>query len=240
MDVKKQEQVRLQIRSFKERFQQDISKITDIHLTPEFVLKDYILNKDVFQSDKMTAVEFARWVRYNNCEYQKKHVIDMCCGGGIQGIVALLSGAGYVTFVDSSREACQNTAENIRQYGLENRAEIIQSDLFSNVKEKADLIIANPPFFPGDPLADEPISRTMCFGEEKAKELYRIAKEYSPRMAVCHWDFAGHENDPESLGPRYSWKTERRLLQDTGYGLQSIAKDSTRYHFKVILLEDLR
>ncbi len=239
MSQEQQIQVRRQVAQFNERFAniQNGSATTDIILTPEFVLNDYILNKDVFQSDKMTAVEFARWIAYNNGEYFDKIVMDMCCGGGIQGIVALLRGARHVTFVDYSEEACQNTLENIVHYGLEDKADVIQSDLFKSVKTKTDLIVVNPPFFPGEPLEDEPISRTMCFGEEKAHELYREAKRYAPKMAVCHWDLAGRENDPENLGPKYGWNVTRRLFLPTGYGLQQVSGSDKEYHFKVDVLE---
>lgn len=238
MPQERQKQVQKQIRAFKERFlyenkMQDKIRI-DIVLTPDFVLKDYVLTPGVFQPDKMTAIEFARWVRYNNGEYTGKYVIDMCCGGGIQGIVALLSGADRATFVDYSKEACQNTLENVIQYGLDKKAKVIQSDLFAAVPARADMILVNPPFFPGDPLSHEPLFASMCFGEEKAKELYREAIRFAPKMAVCYWDFAGTENDPENLAPQFRWDVERRLFLPAGYGIQQTASD--HYHFKVNIL----
>ncbi|MBR9699614.1 methyltransferase [Candidatus Woesearchaeota archaeon] len=239
MDKKRKEQVTRQVAEFNRRFEnrEDSYDLTDIILTPELTLDNYTIHKDAFQSDKMTSVEFARWVAYNNGEYNGKEVIDMFCGGGIQGIVALMRGAAHATFVDYCAEACQTTVKNLNQYGLRERATVIQSDLFDNIVDKADLIVANPPFFPCEPVEGEPISIGMCLPVEKMEEFYRKAADYAPMLAACHWDFAGPENDPETLGPKTGWKTTTRLLIPIGFGIQKATERTDEYHFKVSMLE---
>jgi len=236
MDEVRQKQVLEQVDEFEKRFEnvEGDCDYTNIAITPEFTLENYAIHRDTFQSDQMTAVKFARWLKSNNKEYLGKHVIDMCCGGGVQGIVALQNGAKHVTFVDYSKKACENTLQNLAQYGLEDNATVIQSDLFRNIKIKADLIIINPPFFPCEPIEGKPISRTMCMPTEKLEEFYDQAKRYAPKIAACHWDFAGKENDPKTLGLKFGWNVERRFFLPTGYGLQ---QGSEEHYFKVDLLE---
>ena len=74
-------------------------------------------------------------------EYAKGLVLDMGCGSGILGLEALKKGCkvlcadvdfGAVSFVKSK--------------GLD----AVESDLFSNVKGKFDLVMFNPPYLPYD------------------------------------------------------------------------------------------
>ncbi|MFC1648686.1 methyltransferase [Nanoarchaeota archaeon] len=233
MDQVRKSQVRRQVTEFENRFQGQEYDITDIVIRPDLTLEKYRIHRGTFQSDRMAAVVFAGWIADNPEEYQGKSVIDMFCGGGIQGIVALLRGAEHVTFADISTDACQDTEENLAFYGLQGKATVVKSDLFQGIDKPADLIIANPPFFPCEPIEGKPISATMCMPTEKLEEFYRDARNYGPRIVLSHWDFAGTENDPAVLGPKFDWQVEKKLLLPTGYGLQTSAKES---HFKVDLL----
>lgn len=240
MDLDRRKQVENQVSEFENRFK-NTSKdydTVDIILTPNFTLKNYLIHKDVFQSDKMVSVEFARWINYNKGEYANKTVMDMFCGGGIQGIVALMNGAKNAIFVDYSEKACKNTLANLKQYKLTDRAIIIQSDLFSNVNKKADFMIANPPFFPSEGIEGKIISNTMCMPTKKLEEFYQKIHVYSPKVVICHWDFAGNENDPERIGAEYGWKVDKRVSLKTGYGLQQVSRTDKEYFFKVVLLSE--
>ncbi len=72
-------------------------------------------------------------------------VLDIGTGVGIQAILAAKKGA-KVTATDISKKALKCAAQNIERHKLGNRVEILRSDLFSNIKNKFDLIIFNPPF----------------------------------------------------------------------------------------------
>ncbi len=232
MDEGRREQVEKQVRAFEDRFTPLEYKIkVDIELAPDLLLPHYAIHKDVFQPDVMSSLDYARWLYYNNGEYYDKEVIEIGCGSGLQGIVTLLQGAKHVTFVDSDINACKNTLENLWTYGFDEKATIIQSDLFENVGRKADVILTNPPFFPSEPIEGKPVSQSMCFGEGKAEELYLRAVDYAPKIITCHWDFAGLENDPEVLGPRFGWNVKRRLYLPRSRGLQKITDEET--YFKV-------
>jgi release factor glutamine methyltransferase len=71
-------------------------------------------------------------------------VLDLGCGSGV-GAVFCAPKVRELLAVDISPSAVRNTEENCRLYGL-NNVVIKQSDMFSNVEGKFDLILANPPY----------------------------------------------------------------------------------------------
>jgi release factor glutamine methyltransferase len=71
-------------------------------------------------------------------------VLDLGCGSGV-GAVFCAPKARELVAVDISPSAVRNTEENCRLNGLSNVA-VKQSDMFSNVEGKFDLILANPPY----------------------------------------------------------------------------------------------
>lgn len=71
-------------------------------------------------------------------------VLDLGCGSGV-GTVFVAPKAREVMAVDISALAVKNTEENCRLHGLKN-VTVRQSDMFSHVEGKFDLILANPPY----------------------------------------------------------------------------------------------
>ena len=87
---------------------------------------------------------FAGWVDVDHVE----RVLDMCTGSGCIGIASLkvLPNAS-VDLVDISHEALEVARKNVAYYHLQDRAEVIQSDLFEQLAgRKYDLIVSNPPY----------------------------------------------------------------------------------------------
>jgi release factor glutamine methyltransferase len=71
-------------------------------------------------------------------------VLDLGCGSGV-GTVFCAPKVRELLAVDISPAAVANTAENCKLNGLSNVA-VKQSDMFSRVEGKFDLILANPPY----------------------------------------------------------------------------------------------
>lgn len=88
--------------------------------------------------------DFLGWV---DCE-EVSYVLDMCTGSGCIGIASLKAlPNARVDLVDISEEALEVARKNVAYYHLEARAEVIQSDLFTQLQgRKYDLIISNPPY----------------------------------------------------------------------------------------------
>jgi 16S rRNA (guanine(966)-N(2))-methyltransferase RsmD len=79
-------------------------------------------------------------------------VLDLFAGSGSLGLEALSRGASEAVFVDSSRAAAAAIARNLREFGLEARARVIQLEVRRALYELAadsgrfDLVFVDPPF----------------------------------------------------------------------------------------------
>lgn len=76
--------------------------------------------------------------------------IDMGCGSGIQTLNLFFKGATEVTSIDNNPQALKVTEENCKKAGFGTKVKTINSDLFSDIPEKANTIVFNPPYVPSD------------------------------------------------------------------------------------------
>jgi ribosomal protein L3 glutamine methyltransferase len=74
--------------------------------------------------------------------------LDLCTGSGCLGIMMAHSFQNaLIDLVDLSEKALQVAEINVNHYGLQDRIELIHSDLFNALEgKKYDLIISNPPY----------------------------------------------------------------------------------------------
>ena len=101
-------------------------------------------------------------------EYAKGKVLDVGTGSGILAEEALKY-TKDVLAVDINEESIKLCkGKNINA---------IKSDLFSNVNERFDLIIFNPPYLPEDRLEDEETKRTVSGGKAGYELIERFIKE---------------------------------------------------------------
>lgn len=93
---------------------------------------------------ELIAQEYRPWVEPE----EVTAVLDMCTGSGCIGLASLQAlPNATVDLVDISTEALEVAQQNIEMYGLEQVANAIQSDLFTNLSGKQyDLIVSNPPY----------------------------------------------------------------------------------------------
>ncbi|WP_051378481.1 50S ribosomal protein L3 N(5)-glutamine methyltransferase [Derxia gummosa] len=77
-------------------------------------------------------------------------VLDLCTGSGCLAIVAAhLFHNAVVDAVDISPAALEVARKNVELYGLQDRVNVIESDLFQRLHgEKYDVILTNPPYVP--------------------------------------------------------------------------------------------
>ena len=111
--------------------------------------------------------------------------LDLCTGSGCLGIMMAHSFQNaMIDLVDLSEKALQVAEININHYGLNDRTELIHSDLFNALKgKKYDLIISNPPYvnqtsvdsFPMEFLKEP--SMALGSGDDGLDHTVRIIKE---------------------------------------------------------------
>lgn len=105
------------------------------------------------------------------CKYIEKlskdnlRVLDIGCGSGVIGLTIKKKFPQVsVDLVDISKDALDVAKENANRLGLD--VHFIESDLFSNVSEKYDVIISNPPYI------------------RKNEEIEQIVKDNEPAIAL--------------------------------------------------------
>jgi len=86
--------------------------------------------------------QFAPWIRR-----PPARVLDLCCGGGCIGIATALEfPEAEVVLVDIDEAALDLARENVAMHRLEQRVQVVRSDLYTDVNGQFDLILTNPPY----------------------------------------------------------------------------------------------
>ena len=93
---------------------------------------------------ELIQTEFTPWVDMT----QVNTALDLCTGGGCIGLaIAAYFPEVEVTCSDISKDALEVAQINRKNLDLENRVELIESDLYKNItNKKFDLIVSNPPY----------------------------------------------------------------------------------------------
>jgi 16S rRNA (guanine(966)-N(2))-methyltransferase RsmD len=71
-------------------------------------------------------------------DIQDASILDLFAGTGSVGIEALSRGAGFVRFVDKSRQAVETVKMNLQRTGLGQDAEVLQMDAFTLLERSPD------------------------------------------------------------------------------------------------------
>ncbi|MHB1188403.1 50S ribosomal protein L3 N(5)-glutamine methyltransferase [Thiobacillus sp.] len=99
--------------------------------------------------------QLAPWVEAPD---EVTRVLDLCTGSGCLAILAALAFPNAeVDAVDLSAEALEVAAKNVADYGLLDRVELIESDLFAALAGRTyDVILSNPPYVNAESVAALP------------------------------------------------------------------------------------
>ena len=195
----------------------------DLSLSEGHQVRDLIVHQNVLNPRGVAATYLAQWLFFNNGLYHNKSAIDVGCGSGIQGIVMANYGAEKVWCTDISDDAVRNTKENICQYGLEDKVKIVQGDLFENISGKADLIVANIPFFAVDPYPEYPISVAMLDSGTLIHRFLEGSKKHlkeNGRVVMVYYDMGGDINNPSVQAPKHNYHVELKFRVDSQQDIQ--------------------
>lgn len=89
--------------------------------------------------------QFLPWIKDPSAV---QNILELCTGSGCLSIMlADAFSNAQVNAVDISSEALAVAQRNVDEYELQNRVDLIESDLYAKVpKKKYDLIVTNPPY----------------------------------------------------------------------------------------------
>jgi release factor glutamine methyltransferase len=189
----------------------------------EFRYLNFIVTKEVLvpRPDTETLVE-AAIEKISANPAQPFSVLDLCTGSGAVGLsIKHEMPTVTVTLSDTSAAALNVARQNKAQFGLE--AVIIQSDLFTGIRETFDLIVSNPPYIPSKEIAflrkevqNEPII-ALDGGEDGLGLIRQIVKAAKARLNRN--GYLMMEADPRQM------TAIRLLLLENGYTDISVRQD---------------
>lgn len=140
---------------------------------------------------------------YMLCDEVRKYafgkVLDIGCGGGIQGLAAIDNhNVTKVLFSDINPECIKNTKRKIKNNP---KADFEVSDLFSEIKNSFDTIIFNPPYLPDDNLDNEKhITTGGIKGHEILCKFLLYAKQHLNDNGIILIVFSSLSNKDKIIG----------------------------------------
>jgi 16S rRNA (guanine1207-N2)-methyltransferase len=122
----------------------------------------------------------------DNIPYDKKKMLDVGCGSGVIGVIYKKSNSeSTVTMSDFSKLAVLASQKTLEKNKI--KTEVIESDVFENIKDKFDLIVTNPPFHKGidtDYSFIEKFARGAKEHLNKNGEVYVVANSFLPYREI--------------------------------------------------------
>lgn len=126
----------------------------------------FTINKNVLIPRFETEELVENTINYINKYFTEPvEIIDLGCGSGVIGLTLKKKLSTIsVNLIDISEKALEVTRKNAQNLGI--KANIYQSDMFSNVNKKYDVIISNPPYI------------------KTEEEIEQIVKDNEPHLAL--------------------------------------------------------
>ncbi len=146
--------------------------------------KKFIFNTDngVFAKKK---IDFGTRLLLEVIGIYKFHgrVLDVGCGYGVIGIVIAKLTSCQVELIDINKRALHLTKMNIKENNLTN-ASCFESDCYSNITEKYNYIVTNPPIRAGKKIVYEILMKAKNYLEKDGKLFLVVRKEQGAKSLI--------------------------------------------------------
>lgn len=137
---------------------------------------DLQVSRDVFHPGLFFSSRFlASYLQ--GLDLRGKKLLDLGCGSGVLSLIAAKKGA-QVHAVDINAKAVTNTKLNAERNGVQLQA--YESDLMAAVTGEFDVVVINPPYFPGNPETIDKHAWYCGAGFEYFDRLYSQLKIHVP------------------------------------------------------------
>ena len=149
---------------------------------------------------------------------EPKRLLDLCCGGGCIGLaVAHYYPDMQVDLLDIDTAALDLARENAELLGVQDRVNVVQSDIFSELgKVRYDLILSNPPYVDSEDMADLPEEfrhepelalQSGADGLDLTRRILRQARDYLEQSGLLIVEVGNSWTALEQAYPRlpFTW-----------------------------------
>jgi ribosomal protein L3 glutamine methyltransferase len=138
--------------------------------------------------------------------------LDLCTGSGCLAVLLALACPGVrIDAVDIAADALDVARRNVQAYGLAERVQLLQSDLFTALRgRRYDLIVSNPPYVSAAAMAALPMeyrrepALALAAGDDGMHVVRRIvahAREHLNEDGVLVVEIGGGRSSVEQLFP---------------------------------------
>ena len=192
----------------------------------EFFSNEFIVNKNVLDPRPETELLVELTIKnFFKIRDKKISLLELGVGCGCLIISILLSlkkNNVSALGIDISKKALEIADKNMKKFNLEKRLKLKKSDWFSDIHEKFDIIISNPPYIKTSDI----------------KNLDKEVKFYDPFIAL-NGGFNGLRCfERIATDAKFHLKQDGIILLEIGYGqINSVKKIFEKMDYKIFLKE---
>ena len=155
----------------------NISKISSIIKNKTY---SFYVDNGVFSK---TKVDFGTKLLLETIQEVSGNVLDLGCGYGVIGIYLKLNYECNVEMADINKRAIHLTKMNIKEYKL-NDINVFESNAYSNISNKYDVIVTNPPIRAGKEKVYEILIGAKTHLKDNGKLYFVIRKDQGAKTTI--------------------------------------------------------
>lgn len=142
----------------------------------------FISDLGVFSKDRIDYASKLLIENYFKIGKKNKYVLDVGCGYGLIGITLSKIMESSVDMIDVNKRAIHLSNMNIKNNGA--NAVVFESDVYSKVNNKYDVIITNPPIRAGKNIYMKIIEESINYLEDNGEFWFVMNKDHGAKSTL--------------------------------------------------------